>query len=90
MEFYRNRSISRLNAGHDAEAYNALTGVLPGRLRDEDKGRASVASGLQRDRMCVTCLDSDEDGLSESGSDVSELNKCFVDSFNETFNTDFN
>ncbi|KAH3821969.1 hypothetical protein DPMN_124362 [Dreissena polymorpha] len=31
MEFYRNRSTSRLNAGYDAEAYNALTGVLPGR-----------------------------------------------------------
>ncbi|KAH3821970.1 hypothetical protein DPMN_123738 [Dreissena polymorpha] len=40
--------------------------------------------------MCVTCLDSDKDGLSDSGSDVSELNKCFVDNFDETFNTDFN
>ncbi|KAH3821975.1 hypothetical protein DPMN_123743 [Dreissena polymorpha] len=38
MEFNRNRSTSRLNAGHEAEAYNTLTGVLPGRLRDEDKG----------------------------------------------------
>ncbi|KAH3822645.1 hypothetical protein DPMN_124435 [Dreissena polymorpha] len=90
VDFYSNRSTSQLNAEHDAEAYKALAEVLLGRLRDEDMDRESVASRLQPDRMRVTCLDSEEDGLSDSGSDVSELNKCFVAGFNHTCNADFN
>ncbi|KAH3788324.1 hypothetical protein DPMN_124328 [Dreissena polymorpha] len=90
MEFYNGRSTSRLNAKHDAEAYKALAEVLLGRLRDEDMERESVASRLQLNRMCVTCLDSEEDGLSDSGSDVSELNQCFVAGFNDTCNADIN
>ncbi|KAH3822560.1 hypothetical protein DPMN_124344 [Dreissena polymorpha] len=90
VEFNSNRSTSRLNDEHDADAYKALTEVLLERLRDDDKERESVASRLQLDRMCVTCLDSEEDGLSDIGSDVSELNKCFVASFNDRCTADFN
>ncbi|XP_052286597.1 uncharacterized protein LOC127882162 [Dreissena polymorpha] len=90
VKFNSGRSTSQLNDELDAEAYKALTEVLLGRLRDDDKERESVASGLQLDRMRVNCLDSDEDGLSDSGSDVSELNKCFVASFNDTCIADFN
>ncbi|KAH3883167.1 hypothetical protein DPMN_007118 [Dreissena polymorpha] len=90
VEMYSRWSSSRLNAVHDAVAYEALEEVLLGRLRDDDKGREYVASGLQLDRMCVTCLDSNEDGISDSGSDGSELNKCFVASLNDTCTADFN
>ncbi|KAH3788335.1 hypothetical protein DPMN_166472 [Dreissena polymorpha] len=55
VKFNSGRSTSRLNDELDAEAYKALTEVLLGRIRDDDKERESVASGLQLDRMRVNC-----------------------------------
>ncbi|KAH3788326.1 hypothetical protein DPMN_166463 [Dreissena polymorpha] len=68
---------------HDANENEALTEEVPVRTCGDGKLREYEAESKQ-ERKFVTYRASDEEGLSYSGSDVSELNKCFIASFNDT------
>ncbi|KAH3788328.1 hypothetical protein DPMN_124332 [Dreissena polymorpha] len=83
-DLYNARCSSRLNDSHDAIEEDELTEELSMRTPGDGMETESVTSGMQRDRMCNTCWDTDEGGFSESESDVSDLNKCFVTSSNDT------
>ncbi|KAH3821976.1 hypothetical protein DPMN_123744 [Dreissena polymorpha] len=83
-DLYNARCSSRLNDSHDAIEEGELTEELPMRTPGDGMETESVASGMKRDRICNTFWDTDEGGYSESESDVSDLNKCFVASFNDT------
>ncbi|KAH3822523.1 hypothetical protein DPMN_124307 [Dreissena polymorpha] len=88
IDLYNGWSNSRLNAVHDANENEALTEEVPVRTFGDGKLREYEA-GSKQERKFVTFRDSDEDGFSDSGSDESELNKCFIASFNDTCAADF-
>ncbi|KAH3788347.1 hypothetical protein DPMN_166484 [Dreissena polymorpha] len=88
-DVYNARCSSRLNDSHDTVEEGDLTEELPMRTPGDGMETEFVASGIQRDRMCNTCWDTDEGGFSESESDVSDLNKCLIASSNDTRTAEF-
>ncbi|KAH3822554.1 hypothetical protein DPMN_124338 [Dreissena polymorpha] len=88
-DVYNARCSSRLNDSHDTVEESDLTEELPMRTPGDGMETEFVASGIQRDRMCNTCWDTDEGGFSESESDVSDLNKCLIASSNDTRTAEF-
>ncbi|KAH3822532.1 hypothetical protein DPMN_124316 [Dreissena polymorpha] len=88
IDLYNGWSNSRLEAVHYANENETLTEELSVRTCCDGKDREHEA-GSKQERKFVTFRDSDEDGLSNSGSDVSEFNKCFIASFDDTCAADF-
>ena len=86
IDLYNGWSNSRLDAVQDANENEALTEEL--RTYGDGK-EMEYEAGSKQERKFVTCRDSDEDELSDCGSNVSELNKCFIASFNGTCAADF-